>query len=83
MARPKSRPKPPEARPITDELLAAIRDSCQTDYALAQAAGISRSALGRFRSRERDLSLAALDRLARPLGLRLVRSARKKPRDGA
>lgn len=69
------------ARPITDEVLAALRDDPRTDHALAKASGVDAEVLRRFRSRERDsIKLATLDQLAPALGLRLVRSKARAPR---
>ena len=57
-------------------------DSGQTRYRIAQETGINESALGKFYHGERGLSLGALDRLGKYLGLRIVmdRKPKKKGR---
>lgn len=49
----------------------AIENCGISRYALAKRCGVSESALSRFKSGERGLSLDALDRLADALDLRL------------
>jgi cyanate lyase len=89
MARTKPRPAPADSRPLTDELLAAIRDEGATDYELAHRTGLAREVIRRFRLRQRSLTLDSADRLARALGLGMVRirtprkGPKKKAPDGA
>ena len=67
-------------QPLTREIRSAITDDGRTNYALAMDAGVDESALRRFQSRERSLSLETADKLAVALGLQLVRKARPKAR---
>jgi transcriptional regulator with XRE-family HTH domain len=57
---------------IDAQLRAALRDSKQSRYAIAQASGISQSILSRFSSGERGLTAETAERLAVALGLRLA-----------
>lgn len=53
-------------------MLAAIKESGMTDYALAQASGVPASTIGRFTKGERDITLATAAKLATVLGLKLT-----------
>lgn len=53
-------------------MLAAIKESGMTDYALAQASGVAASTIGRFTKGERDITLATAAKLAAVLGLKLT-----------
>jgi hypothetical protein len=70
--------------PISRELHSAIVDhvACEgrTLYSLAKLAGLDEATLRKFQSRERSIKLESVDRLAAFLGLKLVRSARAKPK---
>ena len=69
----------PPARPthstspesLSAVLKQAIRDSEQTEYQIAKAAGVSQIVISRFLSGERDIRMATADKLAEALGLKL------------
>ena len=54
---------------ITEKLLNAIRQSGQSLYAIAQATGIDKAALGRFVAGKQSLRLDRADKLAAHFGL--------------
>lgn len=56
---------------IIDQLRQAVKDSRQTEYAIAKAAGISQSALNRFVNGHRGISLSTAAKLCRHLQLSL------------
>lgn len=56
---------------LSETLKQAIRDSDQTEYQIAKAAGISQIVISRFLSGERDIRMATADKLADALGLKL------------
>lgn len=60
---------------MTTVLLATIRDSGESLYAIAKATGIDKSALGRFVARKQSLRLNVADKLAEHFELKLE----KKP----
>jgi len=71
--RPKIKPRRRTSRKtLADQLRDAIRESGETDYALAQAAGLDPSSIGRFLRDERSWTLDTADQLAEVLGLELV-----------
>jgi ribosome-binding protein aMBF1 (putative translation factor) len=86
---PKKHPRKiaPVDSPISRELHSAIVDHVavegRTLYSLAKLAGVDEATLRKFQSRERSLTLQSVDRLAAFLGLKLVRSARAKPKASA
>lgn len=57
---------------MTSVLLATIRDSGESLYAIAKATGIDKSALGRFVAGKQSLRLDLADKLALYLDLVLV-----------
>lgn len=66
---------------LSDQVRAAIRASSRRPTAIAAAAKIHKSALSRFVSGERGLSIAGLDSLGRVLGLAIVvRKRRTAPK---
>lgn len=65
--------------PLSREIRLAIVDDGRTQYALAKLADVTESAVRRFVSRERSLSIGTAGKLAQVLGLQLVRKARPKP----
>jgi transcriptional regulator with XRE-family HTH domain len=58
---------------LSDTIRGAVKASDQTRAEIASGAGIPESALSRFVSSERGISVENLDRLAAHLGLRLVK----------
>lgn len=66
--------------PALEQIRRAILDSGLTRYALWQRSGVEQSALSRFLSGERTLSLEAVEKLAEALGLEIV--IRPKQRKG-
>jgi transcriptional regulator with XRE-family HTH domain len=67
-------------KPFSEQLREAIAASGASHYALARAVEISESALSRFVSGKRGLTLASLDKLAEVLGLILVVGVQNVPR---
>jgi len=68
--------RPPRTAALSDQLRAAI-EAHGTPYGLALEAGVAPSVLSRFVSGERGLTTGTLDALAGPLGLKLIRAARR------
>ena len=58
---------------VSDALRRAIRDSGVTLYRVAKDSGVSYPAVHRFVSGKRSLSLDAVDKLCKYLGLKLTR----------
>ncbi len=69
-----------QSNSITGQLKAAIDGSGQSRYALSCASGVAQSALSRFMSGERGLSLESAARLADALGLELRPKRSRKGR---
>jgi len=67
-----ARAKPPADPSLADAILAAVRDSGMSVYAVAKGANVSQPALHRFVAGERSIGLDTADRLCRFLGLRLT-----------
>jgi transcriptional regulator with XRE-family HTH domain len=57
---------------IIDQLRRAMRDSGESEYAIAKASGVSQSVVNRFVSGERGISLETAARLCEYLNLHLV-----------
>lgn len=68
---------------LSDTIRAAVKASDQTRAEIASGAGIPESALSRFVSSERGISVENLDRLAEYLGLRLEKATKGKRTKGA
>ncbi len=68
---------------LASELRSAIDESGANWYQLAKRAGIDESAVRKFSTRERSLSLDSAGRLADALGLRLVRPGKARKFPGA
>jgi transcriptional regulator with XRE-family HTH domain len=62
---------------LTKQIKKIIADSGLSENQIALQAGIDKSALSRFRTSERSLTLASLDKMADVLGLELVTRKRK------
>jgi len=62
----------PKARSIVEQLQQAIKRSGETQYAIAQATGISQSVLNRFINGERGISLDTAAKLCQYLDLDLA-----------
>jgi len=60
-----------QPKPINATLLAAIKKTGLTHYAIGQLAGVSPAGIDRFISGERGLSLATASKLCVALGLEL------------
>jgi plasmid maintenance system antidote protein VapI len=58
---------------IVDQLRRAMRDSGETEYAIAKGSGVSQSIVNRFVSEERGISLETASKLCEYLGLELSR----------
>ena len=67
---------PAKSATLTAQLRWFLRHADETPFEVAQATGIHSSSLYRFLGEQRGLSDDAMDRLARHLRLRLVRSAK-------
>ncbi len=63
---------------MTDQLKRAVADSGQTLYRVAKGSGVDYSALLRFVSGERGLTLESADKVAAYLGLELRPKRRRK-----
>ncbi len=63
---------PKKAKTVSERIREAIETADLTRYRIAQETGIEESALSRFMSRDRGLSMEALDALAEYFGLELV-----------
>jgi plasmid maintenance system antidote protein VapI len=61
---------------MTMVILKAIEQSGESLYAIAQATGMQKSALGRFVSGKQSLRLDIADKLAAHLGFELVKKDR-------
>jgi transcriptional regulator with XRE-family HTH domain len=66
----------PTKKNIIDQLRRAMRDSGETEYAIAKASGVSQSVVNRFVSGERGISLETAAKLCEYLGIELVASRR-------
>jgi transcriptional regulator with XRE-family HTH domain len=66
------------AMTVSAKLKAAIRRCPHSRYQIAKATGVTESALSRFISGRRSLSLAAVDKLAAHLGLTLASIPKQK-----
>src|SRR5262245_45427194 len=62
----------PEEAGLAEQLRQAIRDCGQTLNQLSTACGVGRDRLSRFVRGERDMTVAAADKICRALGLRLT-----------
>jgi transcriptional regulator with XRE-family HTH domain len=67
-------------QPFSEQLRRAIEQSGTSRYALARSLGVSDSALSRFMSGERGLTLATLDKLVDALGLEIEIGVQKTPK---
>lgn len=65
---------------ISDQLRAALAADKRSLYAIAAAANVPRSAVCRYASGERSISLETAAALAEALGLRLVQNRRRTAR---
>jgi len=63
---------------LTEQLRQAIETCGESRYAVAKATGIDQSALSRFMSGERGVSMRNLDALGEYLGLELLPKRRPK-----
>jgi len=70
--RSKPHPKPRRLN-IVGQLRKVMRDSGESEYAIAQAAGVPQSVVNRFARGERGISLETAARLCAYLRLELVR----------
>jgi transcriptional regulator with XRE-family HTH domain len=71
---------PKKAKTVSERIREAVEAADATRYQIAQETGIEQSALSRFVSRERGLSMEALDALAEYFGLELVKRGNRKDR---
>ena len=70
-----------QSKKLTDQLRQVIDDSGVTRYRIAKETGISESTLSKFCLGQRGLSMDALDRLGKYLGLEIIISADSKKRE--
>jgi DNA-binding Xre family transcriptional regulator len=70
-----------EAQHAADQLRAAIEASELSDYELARRAGVAQSALSRFMTGERSLSLETFEKVCVALELEVVLKRRRAVRD--
>ena len=62
---------------FSDQIREAVNASGMSRYAICKAIGLNQGAMSRFMSGKGGMSMAALDRLAELLGLRVVARRRK------
>jgi transcriptional regulator with XRE-family HTH domain len=62
---------------FSDQIREAVNASGMSRYAICKAIGLNQGAMSRFMSGKSGMSMAALDRLAELLGLRVVDGRRK------
>ena len=67
-----------QSKPMSERLKDAIATSGTTRYRIAQDTGIAESALSRFMSGERGLSMEAIDQLLEYLGLEVVEKSKSR-----
>lgn len=67
---------------LTDDIKRAVEAWPESRNRLANAAGLSPSALCRLMSGERGLSVDSLERLAEALGYEIVMRPKRRPRKG-
>ncbi len=60
------------SKSLTEQIRDAVRGSKLSQYRICQETGIDKASLSKFLSGERGLSLAALDKLATLLKLRII-----------
>jgi transcriptional regulator with XRE-family HTH domain len=63
----------PTKKSVIDQLQRAIKDSGETEYAIAKGSGVSQSGLNRFVNGERSISLETAAKLCEYLKLHLSR----------
>lgn len=63
----------PKKLTIVDQLRQAMKDSGETEYAIAKSAGVSQSIVNRFTNGERGISFETAAKLCEHLGLELRR----------
>jgi transcriptional regulator with XRE-family HTH domain len=68
---------PKKRMTVSERIREAVETAEVTRYQIAQETGIEQSALTRFLSKERTLSMKAIDALAEYFGLELVRRKAK------
>jgi len=66
-----------ESRRFSDQIREAVASSGMSRYAICKAIGLNQGAMSRFMTGKSGMSMAALDRLAELLGLRVVARRRK------
>lgn len=67
-----------QSKPMSERLKDAIMKSGTSRYRIAQDTGIAESALSRFISGERGLSMEAIDQLLEYLGLEVVEKSKSR-----
>jgi transcriptional regulator with XRE-family HTH domain len=70
--------KRPKAKPLTEQIRAALKSSPLTAYRLAKMTGIPRSTLSRFLGGSAGMTLKNLDKLAAALDLRLAEPTKQE-----
>ena len=63
---------------ISDEIRRAIKNCGASRYRISKATGVSEGMLSRFISRETDMSLRTLNRIAPIIGVRVIVKRPKK-----
>jgi transcriptional regulator with XRE-family HTH domain len=67
---------------LTEAIVAAVKASDRTPYAIAKGAGVARSQLSRLLSGERGLTTDSVERLAKFLDLQITIKPRNKHSKG-
>ena len=67
-----------QSKPMSERLKDAIETSGVTRYRISQETGIEESALSRFMSGKRGLSMEAIDRLLEYLNLEVVEKSKRR-----
>ena len=70
------------SKKLTDQIRRAIDDSGLTRYRIAQETGIDESTLSKFYNGHQGLSMSAVDRLGKYLGLRIVMDCKPTSKKG-
>lgn len=73
-------PRKHPARPVSDQLRAAIRNSPMSQMAIGETIGLNKAPLSRFMNEKAGLRLETVDKLCDLLGLKLVAKQRRTRR---
>jgi hypothetical protein len=67
---------------LVDELRQAVLNCGQSQYAICKATGIDKTALFRFMTGERGVSMDVMNKLGEYLGLRIVKATEPRTKEG-